>query len=560
MKEQAMSAPGTCPDPGQLQELLDGRLAAERQVELSRHLDTCVNCQQTLEGLAGVGPVVSGVAAPPPESALLRAMAELKGTPGEAATQPGPPGPRDPELAFLSPSPIPEHLGRIGTYEVHSVLGRGGMGVVLKAFDPALRRFVAIKVLGSHLAANPEYRQRFLREARSAAAVRHEHVVGIHAVDDSGALPFLVMEYVEGTTLQGRLDPGVPLELSEILDFGVQLAEGLAAAHARGLIHRDIKPANILLDATGRAVRIADFGLARAADDTGLTQSGVIAGTPQYMAPEQARGEAVDHRADLFSLGSVLYALCTGKPPFQGGAAVAVLYQVCAEAPRPICEINPAVPEWLAAVVEKLQAKKPGDRFQTAATVAALFRQYQAHLREPARFAAPPMPERPAPPAAPVPDLPPAVRRLLGYEYRSQRTLLGLPLVHIAYGYDPKTGKKRIARGIVAIGDISVGVVSLGGLAFGGLTLGGCSLGLLSLGGLAIGVLLAIGGCAIGGIALGGGAVGLVAMGGGAFGYYAMGGGALGTHVLDAQTTDPEALRFFRSWLGAWVEQVWQRR
>ncbi len=149
---------------------------------------------------------------------------------------------------------------------------------------------------------------------------------------------------------------------------------------------------------------------------------------------------------------------------------------------------------------------------------------------------------------------------LYGYEYRSEQEYFGLPLVHVAYGYDPVTGRKRVAKGIIAIGDISIGVVSLGGVAFGGLTLGGCSLGLLSLGGLAIGVLLAIGGCAIGGIALGGGAVGLVALGGGAFGYYAMGGGAGGVHVLDAVTRDPEAVEFFSEWLGEWVQEIGRRR
>jgi zinc-ribbon domain len=149
---------------------------------------------------------------------------------------------------------------------------------------------------------------------------------------------------------------------------------------------------------------------------------------------------------------------------------------------------------------------------------------------------------------------------LFGYEYRSEQTLGGLPLVHVATGYDPVTGRKRVAKGIIAIGDVAVGVVSLGGVAFGGLTLGGCSLGLVSLGGLAIGVLLALGGAAIGGIALGGGAIGLVAIGGGAFGFYALGGGAGGVHVLDAVTRDPEAVEFFSEWLGEWVEQIGRRR
>src|SRR5439155_13924679 len=134
-----------------------------------------------------------------------------------------------------------------------------------------------------------------------------------------------VMEYISGISLQERLDRQGPLELKEILRIGIQIAAGLAAAHAQGLIHRDIKPANILLENGVERVKLTDFGLARAADDASLTQSGVVAGTPHYMAPEQARGEAVDHRADLFSLGSVVYAMCTGRPPFRAGGAVAGL-------------------------------------------------------------------------------------------------------------------------------------------------------------------------------------------------------------------------------------------
>ena len=147
-----------------------------------------------------------------------------------------------------------------------------------------------------------------------------------------------------------------------------------------------------------------------------------------------------------------------------------------------------------------------------------------------------------------------------GYEYRSEQTLWGWPLVHVATGYDPLTGRKRIAKGIIAVGDVAVGGLAVGGVAFGGITLGGCSIGLLSLGGLAIGVLLALGGCAIGAVALGGGAVGLVAIGGGAFGYFALGGGAGGVHVLDAMTRDPEAVEFFTEWLGEWVERIGRRR
>src|SRR5262249_42963578 len=149
-----------------------------------------------------------------------------------------------------------------------------------------------------------------------------------------------VMQYVAGRSLQERIDRDGPLELEAILRIGMQAAAGLAAAHAQGLVHRDVKPANILLENGIERVKITDFGLARAVDDASMTQSGVVAGTPQYMAPEQARAESVDHRADLFSLGSVIYAMCTGRSPFRAETTVAVLKRVCDDTPRPIREVN----------------------------------------------------------------------------------------------------------------------------------------------------------------------------------------------------------------------------
>jgi serine/threonine protein kinase len=192
----------------------------------------------------------------------------------------------------------------------------------LKGFDPALNRSVAVKVLAPQLAASGAAQARFAREARAAAAVDHEHVMAIHAVDSTGRLPYLVMPLVRGESLQKRIDRIGPLQLREILRIGMQTASGLAAAHAQGLVHRDIKPANVLLEHGVERAKITDFGLARAADDASLTRTGVIAGTPQFMSPEQAAGEPIDHRADLFSLGSVLYAMCTGRPPFRAAAPI----------------------------------------------------------------------------------------------------------------------------------------------------------------------------------------------------------------------------------------------
>ncbi len=274
--------------------------------------------------------------------------------------------------AFLAPSDRPDSLGRIGHYEVLEVLGRGGFGIVFRAFDDILQRVVAVKVLAPHMAVTSPARKRFLREARSSAAVRHENVVQVHEVKEQ-PLPYLVMEYIPGETLQQRLDRTGPLDTADALRIGRQIADGLAAAHAQGLIHRDIKPSNILIDAGPHpAAKITDFGLARAADDASLTRSGAVAGTPMYMAPEQARGETLDHRADLFSLGSVLYVMLSGRPPFRANSTPAVLKRVADDTPRPIREIIPEVPEWFCRIVDKLHAKDPAERFQTAQEVADL--------------------------------------------------------------------------------------------------------------------------------------------------------------------------------------------
>jgi len=286
------------------------------------------------------------------------------------------------DLAFLGPSTTPGSLGRLAHYEVLQVLGQGGFGVVLKARDTVLERVVAIKVMSGPMVSAGTARKRFIREAQAAAAICHDNVVTIHEVKQDD-LPYLVMQYIHGCTLQDKLDRAGPLELKEILRIGMQIASGLAAAHAQGFLHRDIKPANILLENGVERVKITDFGLARAVDDASVTQSGVIAGTPQYMSPEQAQGEAVDHRADLFSLGSVLYALCTGHPPFRASGSMAVLKRVIEDTPRPARQSNPEIPEWLEAIIAKLQAKRREDRFQTAAEVAQLLGQHLAHVQQP---------------------------------------------------------------------------------------------------------------------------------------------------------------------------------
>jgi hypothetical protein len=293
----------------------------------------------------------------------------------------GPPG--DLSLDFLAPTDYPGAGGQVGGYPVLAVVGRGGMGVVFTAVDRALNRVVAVKVLDPRRAGSGTDRQRFLREAWAAAAVSHPHVIGIHAVDEDRGLPYLVMEYVPGGSLQDRIDRDGPLGAAEAVRVALQTAEGLAAAHAQGIVHRDVKPANILLENGVSRVRLTDFGLARPADEAGLTHPDAVAGTPEYMAPEQATGGPVDHRADLFALGGVLYAACTGRPPFRAANLVGVLNQVATAEPPPVRALNPAVPPQLEPVVRRLLAKDPAGRYPSAAAAADALRALLVELQGP---------------------------------------------------------------------------------------------------------------------------------------------------------------------------------
>jgi eukaryotic-like serine/threonine-protein kinase len=391
-----MVARFTLCDAGKLQLALAGELPETALGELSRHLQSCPHCREELDAMSGGERWASDARQYLSSSDELVAVQEMTPPAGvspflapdfSANHSPASIPPENEESAidldFLSPSDDPTKLGRLGAYEIESIIGRGGFGIVLKAFDPALNRFVAIKALSGTLVRSSAARKRFDREAKAAAAVVHDHVIPIHHIDTSGPAPFLVMPFITGRSLQERIDACGPLETKEVLRIAMQTAQGLAAAHAQGLVHRDIKPANILLENGVERVRITDFGLARAVDDASQTQSGFIAGTPQYMAPEQARGEPIDARADLFSLGSVMYAMCTGHPPFRAETTLAVLRRICDDEPRGLCEINPDVPAWQAAIVAKLLAKNAAERFQSAQEVANLLGRWLAHLQQP---------------------------------------------------------------------------------------------------------------------------------------------------------------------------------
>jgi hypothetical protein len=368
-----------CGDDPELRNRVERLLKSHRRAAnflahpaLERHGLAPLNPSEGTERISGSKPAAGACGAPSRNPGPLETQADPRDDDDD-----------DNALAVLEPSKQPGSLGRLGHYEVVEVLGKGSFGTVVKALDDKLRRFAAIKLMSPLLASTSAPRKRFLREARSAAAVRHQSVVAIYAVEDKPT-PYLVMEYIAGQTLQQKLDATGPLEVPEVVRLGRQIAEGLAAAHATGLIHRDIKPSNILLEHGIEQAKITDFGLARAADDASISQSGLIAGTPMYMAPEQARGESIDHRADLFSLGSVLYTMCSGRPPFRAANTMAVLKRVTEDTPRPIREIIPEVPEWLCDLIARLHAKDPADRFASAQEVADALARHSAGPERPA--------------------------------------------------------------------------------------------------------------------------------------------------------------------------------
>lgn len=290
---------------------------------------------------------------------------------------------------ILDPPTHPEMLGRIDQFEIEEKIGQGGMGIVLKGFDRPLNRAVAIKVLSPLLASNGTSRQRFLREAQAAAAVVHPNVVPIYAVNRSEIRPYIVMQLVAGHSLQSLVQEHGPLDFKEIVRIGIQIADGLAQAHNQGLIHRDIKPGNVLTEHDVSRVMITDFGLARAIDDAGLTQTGWITGTPHYMSPEQARGDTLDCRTDLFSLGGLMYYLATGREPFRAEKPFAVIQKIINDQPASPPEINSEIPPMISDIIEKLLEKNPQDRFQTAGEVKLLLERYLSHLQQPLRVAKP---------------------------------------------------------------------------------------------------------------------------------------------------------------------------
>ncbi|WP_395753460.1 protein kinase domain-containing protein [Prosthecobacter sp.] len=386
--------------------------------------------------------------------------------------------------------------------EVLDLIGHGGMSAVFRARQPKLDRVVALKVLPKSLAATPGFAERFTREGRVLARLSHPNIVTVHDFGESGGFCYLIMEYVDGVNLRqamraGRFTPEQALNIIPVM------CEALQYAHSQGVLHRDIKPENVLLDTKGR-VKIADFGIAKILNEDGdggmmLTQSGAKLGTAPYMAPEQIeKPGSVDHRADIYSLGVVFYEMLTGELPLGRFAA-----------PSEKAAVNGNMDE----VVFRALAKDRAQRQQSAG-------EFKTQIEG-------------------IAAMPPQARNSLAwqfasFEYKSKRTLLGRPLVHVTKGIDPATGQKRTARGFFAFGDRAIGVVAcggyarglfaFGGMAVGGVAVGGMSIGLISWGGCALALLLAYGGLSLGLLAAGGIALGWEALGGYAAGVHACGG------------------------------------
>lgn len=363
---------GACDDE-QLRRLLGGDLSESDAQRMECHLEECAFCRARLESFAAEEKWWSGL----PE--YLNPETWNGVTDGELNFE------SSEQLInkYLKPAQTAESLGRFGEYDIEEVIGAGAMGVVLKAHDASLNRRVAIKVLSPRYADSESARRRFERESRSVAAVVDPHVVPIHAVNATYELPYLVMAYVSGESLQQRIARCGPLDAKDILRIGMQTAKGLAAAHSQGIVHRDIKPANILLEDGLERVVLSDFGLARAVDDITMTRPGMLAGTPEYMSPEQAMGVPVDHRSDLFSLGCVMFAMSTGQSPFRANSTMAVLKRICEHKPADIRDVNDQFPSWLQVVINRLLEKVPSNRYQSASAVASLLEQCLAHEQQP---------------------------------------------------------------------------------------------------------------------------------------------------------------------------------
>jgi TolB-like protein len=409
-----MSAAVECLVASELEAFSLGRLAEAETDAIAEHLAHCARCVAALQQLSAsdtlidacrAQTIVAQAAQGPVDAELLQQIIEaakqLHASVDHASS------------AAEAPAYEIDNLQQLDEFRLVKVLGLGGMGVVFEAEDLQLQRRVAVKALLPKHAAKPHGRERFLREARAIAGLEHDNIVPVHYVGEDKGVPYFVMPLLAGESLETRRRRQGTLSLDEILLIGIAVADGLEASHRRGIVHRDVKPANVWLEEVGsqeRAVgsqhsdesngqksavrsqkddnplpafrvKLLDFGLAHNdQQDIHLTQDGMLVGTPAYMAPEQASGLPADARSDLFSLGTLLYVMASGQPPFDGGGAIATLRVVAEQPAAPLGALNPGLPKALVAVIDKLHAKDPGQRFASAAEVARELRTISASL------------------------------------------------------------------------------------------------------------------------------------------------------------------------------------
>ncbi len=380
-----------CPTPEVLIAIFAGDRPPNNARETLGHLEACSACRNTL---ASILPKLEVPGAYLPEEYWERVDASAP--PNVATARNTIIQPLEIALDVFSPAkttPVSEVPRRLGNYEVLCVLGRGGMGMVLKALDPALNRFVAVKVLFPNLAANEVYRQRFAREARSAAKIGSDHATAVYSVGEDGDAPYIVMEYIAGENLETKLNRDGRLSLPIAITIARQVAAGLAAAHSQGVVHRDVKPANIMLENLSNTevkagdlllrVKITDFGIAKSAGLSSLTDAQETVGTPEYMSPEQISGDPLDHRSDLYSLGIMLYRMVTDQLPFKGKTAIACFTQHLSKEPQSPTAHVTDIPEWLDSLILQLLRKEPTERIQTALDVVRLLDEGYAQLLGP---------------------------------------------------------------------------------------------------------------------------------------------------------------------------------
>lgn len=377
-----------CPAAMDVERFLLGSLPEQEATSVGQHMEACPTCIEAARDTHAEDNLLLALRRgadnvletdPPIVQSLIDSIAEL-----------GPSAPRATDFEtdwhrLLAPAEESDEVGRLAGYRLLRLLGTGGMGAVFEAEDPSLRRHVALKVLKPMLAAQPAARARFLREARTAAKLSHDHIMAVHQIGEDRGLPFLTMPLLQGESLAQRLAREGQLSIAEAARVAQETAEGMAVAHRLGLIHRDIKPANIWLEfdpeRAASRVKILDFGLARALDTKdSLTTTGCIVGTPGYMAPEQADGKPVDERGDLFSLGCMLYEMLVGQPPFEADGLMATLQAAALQEPKSLLELRPEIPPRLARLVQRLLSKTPQERPASAQEVIQELRSFDRPL------------------------------------------------------------------------------------------------------------------------------------------------------------------------------------